>query len=432
MIFSHSRIIVFGRYPVPGKTKTRLIPVLGAVGAAELQRRMTLRCLDRLTKADLAPLTFCYTGAGHRRVRRWLGDDLDLQPQINGDLGSRMQRAMQRAFAKGAKRVVLLGTDVPGMTPGLVRQALDHLADHDLVLGPSRDGGYWLVGAPQPVPIFSPIDWGTSRVLAQTLELARRHNLRTVQLEPRQDLDTPEDLDQWTGGQKLPRPYLSVIIPTLNEAECIAATAASVADKDTEVIVVDGGSRDQTEILARRAGARVVFSGKGRAVQQNTGASLAAADVLLFLHADTRLPRDFLNQIFETLMDARVVMGAFRFKTDFEHRGMRLVEKAALLRARLLKLPYGDQGFFLRRDEFRRVGGFPQTAIAEDLFLARRLARRGRLALAPGHAVTCGRRWRDIGIVRATLINYLIAGGCLLGVDPGRLAPLYNLWVGKR
>ena len=432
MTTSLSRIIVFGRYPVPGKTKTRLIPVLGAVGAAELQRRMTLGCLDQLTKAGLAPLTFCYTGAGLRRVRRWLGDDLDLQPQIGGDLGFRMQRAMEQAFAKGAQRVVLLGTDVPAMTSALVRQALDHLSDHDLVLGPSRDGGYWLVGARQPVPVFSPVDWGTSRVLAQTLDLARRHNLRAARLEPQQDLDTPRDLDRWAGGQKLPRPYLSVIIPALNEAGCIEATVAGAAGRDVEVIVVDGGSLDQTGTLARRAGARVVSSAKGRAAQQNAGAALATGDVLLFLHADTRLPRDFSSQVFETLMDDRVVLGAFRFKTDFEHRGMRLIEKTAHLRARLLNLPYGDQGFFLRRDLFEQAGGFPETAIAEDLFLARRLARRGRVALAPGYAVTSGRRWRDIGIGRATLINYLIAGGCLLGVDPGRLASLYTLWAGKR
>ncbi|MEJ2040278.1 MAG: TIGR04283 family arsenosugar biosynthesis glycosyltransferase [Desulfosarcinaceae bacterium] len=427
-----SRIIVFGRYPVPGRTKTRLIPALGGLGAAELQRRLTLQCLDKLAKAGLAPVTFCYCGASQSRVRRWLGGGIDLEAQSPGGLGLRMQKAMAQAFARGAHRVVLLGTDVPGMTAGLVRQALDLLADHDVVLGPTLDGGYWLVGARRPVPVFDGIDWSTSLVLDQTLDLARKYKLNVALLDPRLDLDTPADLDRWEGGKKLSRPYLSVIIPALNEAGRIEAAVGGVAGDETEVIVVDGGSRDETMALARRAGARVMSSPRGRAVQQNTGAALAGADVLLFLHADTRLPRDFLNQVFEVLMDARVVLGAFRFRTDFDHWGMRLIEKTAHARARLLSLPYGDQGFFLRREMFRKAGGFPEVAIAEDLLFARRLARMGHLALAPGQAVTSGRRWRDVGIGRATLVNYLIAGGCMLGVDPARLAPLYRLWTGKR
>jgi len=282
------------------------------------------------------------------------------------------------------------------------------------------------------VRLFDGIAWGTGRVLAQTLELAQRHGLRVACLDPLDDLDEPDDLIHWPAGQKLPKPYLSVVIPALDEGRCIEAVVSKVSGRDTEVIVVDGGSRDNTAGLARIAGARVAAAPRGRAVQQNTGAALATADVLLFLHADTQPPEDFAAQVFETLMDPRIVLGAFRFKTDWDHWGMRLIEKTAYLRARLLGLPYGDQGFFLRRETFERVGGFPETAIAEDLLLARRLARLGRLAMAPSPAVTSGRRWRQVGIGRATLMNYVIAGGCLFGVDPGRLAPLYKLWTKPR
>ena len=108
---------------------------------------------------------------------------------------------------------------------------------------------------------------------------------------------------------------------------------------------------------------------------------------------------------------------------------MRLIERLANVRSHLFKLPYGDQAFFMPAQVFRRVGGFPEAAIAEDLLLARRMARLGRLAMAPGHAVTSGRRWRAIGVWRATAINYLVAGGCLLGMDTKRLAPLYRKWL---
>jgi hypothetical protein len=121
-----------------------------------------------------------------------------------------------------------------------------------------------------------------------------------------------------------------------------------------------------------------------------------------------------------------VALGAFRFATDWDYPAMRWIERAANQRAAYLKWPYGDQAFFMRRDMFDRAGGFPPTAIAEDLFLARRMARLGRIVLAPGTAVTSARRWRERGIGRTTLINYMIAGGCLLGVDPGWLARWYK------
>jgi uncharacterized protein len=153
----------------------------------------------------------------------------------------------------------------------------------------------------------------------------------------------------------------------------------------------------------------------GRAWQQNEGARHAGGRVLLFLHADTRLPDDFGAQVFELLMDPGTVLGAFQFKTDWDHWAMRWIERAAYVRSAHLHRPYGDQGLFLRKTVFAKVGGFPLVPIAEDLYLVRRLARMGRIALAPGTAVTSGRRWRRVGIGRTTLINALIAGGCLLG-----------------
>jgi hypothetical protein len=128
-------------------------------------------------------------------------------------------------------------------------------------------------------------------------------------------------------------------------------------------------------------------------------------------------------------MDSRVVAGAFQFKTDLSKRRMRLIEKAVHIRSTWFQMPYGDQGIFLHKDLFDRIGGFTPAPIAEDLFLVRRLARMGRIGLAPVPVVTSGRRWRKIGVWRATLINYLIAGGCLLRVPASYLAPLYALWT---
>jgi hypothetical protein len=251
-------------------------------------------------------------------------------------------------------------------------------------------------------------------------------------LDPLNDIDTPDDFKAWQPRQDWQGPYLSVVLPVLNEAERIEKTIGQVQSLHTQVIVVDGGSQDRTVELARKHGAKVVSCPPGRAAQQNLGASHATGRVLLFLHADTRLPPEFEAQLFEILLDPKVVLGAFRFKTDMQAPGMRLIENAANFRSTRFRLPYGDQGFFMRRRDFLRIGGFPNVPIAEDLLLARRLARIGRIETAPGHAVTSARRWRSLGIVRTTLINYLIAGGCLLGIDPARLASLYGLWTKKK
>jgi len=425
--YRHRQVILFGRYPVPGLTKTRLIPALGTLAAADLQRRLTEQAVAGLAGNCTAPLSFAFTGGTREQVRRWLGRfKIQAVAQPEGDLGRRMRRVLDQALDKGARQAVLVGTDVPGLTAGHVRMAFEALAGHDLVLGPSADGGYWLVGCRRPLDLFDGIAWGTPEVLARTLAAAQKQGLSTALLPELQDIDTEADLKRWQPRGQWRRPYLSVVIPALNEAPGIAETIARVQAKGIEIIVADGGSRDGTPALARHAGAAVVETPRGRAVQQNRGADAATGRVLLFLHADTRLPADFGPQLFELLMDPAVALGAFRFATDWAHPAMRWIACAANWRSSCLGMPYGDQAFFMRRERFDQAGGFPPAAIAEDLFLARRMARLGRIGLAPGAAVTSARRWRMRGIVRTTVINYLIAGGCLLGADPSRLAPLYN------
>lgn len=421
------RLIVFGRYPVPGRVKSRLIPFVGELGAAELQRRWTERAIDISLGAFLAPVEFCCTGGRLGQIHRWLGRRMvSIRPQTNGDLGSRMKSAIDTALGQGCQQVVLIGTDVPQMESRHLAAAFETLADHDVVLGPTLDGGYWLVGCRRPADIFTDMAWGSSDVLNQTLAAADKQGLSVAQLAPLNDMDTEADLVAWQPQKQWRRPYLTVIIPALNEASFVTAAVQQVQSPDIQTIVVDGGSTDGTAARAEEAGAKVIDAPPGRALQQNAGARLAAGQVLLFLHADARLPTGFAQQIFETLMDRRTVLGAFEFKTDYHHRGMQLIEKAVHIRSKVFHLPYGDQALFMPKAVFENVGGFPQVPIAEDLFLVRRLAGLGRIGLAPGAVITSGRLWRAMGIWRYTIINYLIAGGCLLGIDPRQMAPLYR------
>ncbi len=424
------RLIVFGRYPVPGRTKTRLIPALGPAGAAYLQRQLTEKIVEKAEAFALGRgvnVEVCFEGGSEQKMRCWLGSDLPLSRQAQGDLGTRMYAAFLTAFLRGCSRAVLIGTDIPELTTDHLRQAFDALSENDLVIGPSRDGGYWLIGLNSPACLFEGIKWGSRAVLGQTLALANGQGLRVKELDYLTDIDTEKELRERLPDRTEKTPYVSVIIPALNEALNIEKTISKARNRDAEVIVVDGGSGDDTVAQAIRAGARIEKSSRGRAVQQNRGASVAHGRVLLFLHADTHLPDGYINHIFEALMDSETVAGAFRFKTDLDHPLMKLIEFATNIPSRYLKLPYGDQGLFFRRAVFEAVGGFQEVSIAEDLFLMHRISKQGRIGIVPVHAMTSGRRWQTRGLLRTTLINQIIVAGCCLGISSRVLAKLYRV-----
>jgi len=426
---ARKQIIIFGRYPEPGRSKTRLASHLGSYGAADLQRRFTELTVSkaRETREKIRlDIRFCFEGGNEQKLRRWLGEDILYSGQVEGDLGTRMRIAFEKAFKEGYQKVLLFGTDIPGFQEGCLGQAFEALGRYDLVLGPSTDGGYWLLGLGKPIDLFENVAWGTDKVLEQTLEIARSRQLTFFELEPVTDIDTIEDLREWDLAESTGLPYLSVVIPTLNEAGHIKKTIEKARNSEAEIIVVDGGSTDGTIDLAAESGVKLVSSPRGRAIQQNHGAGFSKGRVLLFLHADTLLPSDYMDYIYDTLMDPSVLMGAFGFKTDLSGPAIRVIEWIANFRSSRFKLPYGDQAFFMRKATFDSVGGFPEIAIAADLYFARRVSEMGRIATLRIPAITSARRWRSLGIFQVTLINLIIVVGCYLGVPPERLALLYR------
>jgi rSAM/selenodomain-associated transferase 2 len=339
-----------------------------------------------------------------------------------------MHEAFRQAFQEGVEKVVIVGTDCPGLTEDLTQEAFAGLDQGDVALGPAKDGGYYLIGLRRPMEeLFRGIPWGTGEVLAKTLETARRLGLRVSLLKLLDDVDRPEDLPAWekfSSTPSLPSPLISIIIPTLDEEENIAACLASGrTSPNTEMIVVDGGSRDRTGEIARSCGAKVIQSVPGRARQMNAGAESATGDLLLFLHADTRLPRGFAHFVRRILSLPGALAGAFEFRLDAASPGLRLVERVTNWRSRCLQLPYGDQAIFIRSSLFREVGGFPDLPIMEDFAFIRRLKKkkRGRIHTASLPAITSARRWRVLGIWNTTLINQLIILAYYLGLSPARI-----------
>ena len=225
------------------------------------------------------------------------------------------------------------------------------------------------------------------------------------------------------------KPLLSIIIPTLNEADHIDRILGQASrGEGVEIIVVDGGSTDATRERAAAHGVRLSGSPVGRARQMNQGAALARGEIYFFLHADSRLPRGYDGVIRRTLEDDDVAAGAFSLGIEADTPGLRFIESWANLRSRWLDLPYGDQGLFLKAARFRACGGFPDLPIMEDVVMIGRLRRTGRIRTVPECLYTSPRRWQRLGVLRTTFVNQAVLTGFLLGVAPGRLARWYRRW----
>lgn len=437
-----TQLIVFTRYPEPGSTKTRLIPALGAEGAALLQRRLTSHTLDMVRafqeqvpyKAEVQ-----FAGRDASAMQDLFGDDITCVPQQGKDLGERLHHAIQTALHSDADRVIVIGADCPHLDTKTLTQAHQQLERHDVVLGPAEDGGYYLIGLKSPQEaLFQDIPWGTDAVLAKTLQKVDAAGLKRKLLPTLSDIDYPEDLvlcRQWPQlvDGILPTPVagrLSIVIPTLNEATRLADTLQTVRSRcseqcDLEIIVADGGSQDATAEIATQYQAKVVACNPGRGIQMNAGAALASGETLLFLHADAQLPQRY-DEIVRSTLVGESIAGAFRLQIDHDTPGLRMVAHLANLRSRVLQRPYGDQGLFLRLQTFCELGGFRNWPLMEDFELVQRLRKRGRIQLADASMTVSARRWQKRGIMRTTCLNQAIVLAWRMGVSPQRLAMWYR------
>jgi rSAM/selenodomain-associated transferase 2/rSAM/selenodomain-associated transferase 1 len=431
------RLILMCKYPRPGAVKTRLGPALGMDRACDLHRALVAHTVAEMTRfaaqgGDGVCLEARVADApDEASARAWLGAGLSIRPQGDGDLGQRMARAVESAIDDGVEAVVVIGGDCPELTATQLGMAFAALVQKDLVLGPASDGGYYLIGLQRACPaLFAGIAWGGPEVRAQTLAIARERALAVTLLAELSDVDVPADLALWArtpAARTTGRGGISVIIPTLNEAAILETTLEAVRlGNPHEMMVVDGGSHDRTAEVARAAGAIYLSTNRGRAAQMNFGAAAATGEFLLFLHADTLLPSDYPSQVRSTLVSPGVAGGAFGFAIADDFPGRKLIEWGTNRRARRGQLPYGDQGLFVTRAVFERVGGFPDQPIMEDYEFVQRLRHCGTIVIARNFARTSGRRWQRRGAIGTTLLNQLIVLGYRCGISPARLARWYR------
>jgi rSAM/selenodomain-associated transferase 2 len=220
----------------------------------------------------------------------------------------------------------------------------------------------------------------------------------------------------------------SIIVPVLNEEavleEQLAYLTQQCVGQNCELIIVDGGSSDGTVSIAERYG-EVIHSPGGRATQMNAGAAIASGDVLIFLHADTRLPNDAFDAIEQALASSRVVGGAFRVCFNCDLWPYRLVAFSVNLRSRLRTLFTGDQAYFIRAISFHTIGGYPDQPLMEDLEIINRLRKIGKVVLLPQYVTTSARRHEKIGLIRSVLFMWYLRTLYRFGVSPVQLQRMY-------
>jgi len=197
-------LLVFVKYPTPGTVKTRLVPKLTPEQAATLCRAMTEDTLRSMRRSDSYQTTVCFTPASaYREVRSWLGPDVSLQEQCEGNLGARQYHAIRRAVEAGFGKAVIIGSDCPTIAASDIETALQALDDADVVIGPAEDGGYYLIGARRPVrSIFEGISWSTEKVLRETTARVEEAGLTLELLDVKSDIDSYDDLERYYASVK--------------------------------------------------------------------------------------------------------------------------------------------------------------------------------------------------------------------------------------
>jgi hypothetical protein len=429
-------VVVMARAPVPGAAKTRLEPLLGAEGAARLQGELIRHTLAWSAAAAptwlaLTPPDAAFEGLVPGRVERFA--------QADGELGARMAAAAGHILAVHDGPVAVIGTDAPLLGPRHLAAAEAALAaGHDAAIVPARDGGYVLIALARELPAafeLSAPEWGGRRVLELTRRALQQAGLTVAILDAVRDLDTPADALALRADPRCPaalrralEPLVSIVVPVLGEEAMIGGLLDHLASLPGrwERIVADGGSSDRTCELAgaHPSAPRIVHAPRGRANQMNAGAAVAGGEVVLFLHADTRLPAGAHASVTAALADPALLGGNFALRFDGEDRFSRLLGRWYALQRRA-GIYYGDSAIWLRRAAFERLGGYRPLPIMEDYDLVRRLQRDGPTRCLPGPARTSARRWERYGLARTIGSWVVIRWLFIAGVEPRRLARLY-------
>ena len=411
-------LLIFLRYPDAGKVKRRLSEEVGPERAAEVYEKLIRRTLgvagDFKRRAPEARVVLFHTPQDPvEKLRNKFRGPWEFCPQQGKHLGARMANALRAAFATGANKAVLIGTDLSDIEATDIEGAFRNIGKKVAVLGPAADGGFYLIGTDRPIgaPLhFS--TWGTGKVFSRTARELEAGGFRIHLAAERHDVDCKRDLDR-VGSDFLFAGSVSIIIPTLAEAHKLSPLLLYLQSSlwpGDEIVVVQGGAFEKAALRRISPSLAVVSTRKGRGIQQNAGAILSRGTILFFLHDDSVPPPEFPYLIRRACRDHHAALGCFKLRFLPSNRALGLIAAWANLRTALFKLPYGDQGLFCRKEVFERVGGFGRSYLMEDVDLAGKFRKMGQgggaISILPVPVYSSSDRYLRKGILKASLLNH--------------------------
>jgi rSAM/selenodomain-associated transferase 2/rSAM/selenodomain-associated transferase 1 len=448
-------LVIFCRRPTLGIGKQRIAAELGQPAALHIAHLLLAATIEDTRswpgKVILAP--------ANREDVSWakaLIPEVTVIPQPEGNLGQRINHVDTLARSQGARKVLFVGSDAPGMEPDDLTAAATSLNTHDAVFIPAADGGITLMGATKSWPTLGSLAWETSELFAGLLTRCESVGWNCATLATGFDVDTQVDLVlatkqlenderparqalcQWINSAELehletpydtPRPdSISVVIPVYGEAQELDRLLSQLADLSSpidEILVVDGAAISACRDTCAQHDVSYYQDKANRGAQMHFGSTLARSDILWFLHVDATPPLDAAQSIHEHLALGHSG-GYFKFEFGGKRRWYKQLLAAAINLRTRVGVPYSDQGIFVRQRAYCAAGGFAPEPLFEEVPLVRNLRRMETFAPMTASIDVAPRRWERDGWLRRSLKNRMLAVRYMLGASPAELAKSYQ------
>ncbi len=426
-------LIIFMRYPEPGRVKTRLSAGIGAQEASRTYEKLARTTLGVASdfaerQEDVSLFLFYDPPEKSTEMKERFPGPWHFIPQRGEHLGVRMGNAIEQTMARGFSQVVLVGSDIAHPSSRDYSRAFSILERGLVPLGPAQDGGFYLIGLNRYCHApFAPRTWGQGTVFRRTRQLLQSCGFLTEDLPTRTDVDREDDLESLR-DDFLHKTQLSVVIPTVGDPAEIKRRITGMQKQlwpGDEIVIASAEGTFPCTKEEDLEPVRCVKGPMGRGRQLNRGAGASRNNLLLFLHDDSLPPPQFPYLVRRTLQDEEVSLGCFSLEFTPSSPSLALIARWANVRSAFLKMPYGDQGLFCRRETFERVSGFRKPFIFEDVDFVRSCRSHGRLEVLNHPMLSSSRRYLKKGVLKASLHNHFMVFLYFLGVENRRLHQFY-------
>jgi len=432
-------LICFTKEPLEGKVKTRLAKSIGDTEATKIYKLMLNQILDLHVRDDIDKFVFTQTySSDYKKYFK----DIKIFIQIGDNIGEKMSNAFITLFTQGYEQVILVGADIPLLDEKIIHDAFDALKHHHATINKSEDGGYYLIGFSKEYfkqKSFE-IDF-SSAVFNRTLEALKPLHVKIG--KELFDIDYIADLRRFNSlnlqtklGLHVKKllssyPSISVIIPVYFEKENLPKTLqnlkANAKELNYEIIISDTPDVTTIDDIDTTSCFTCKALKAGRAYQLNEGAKMARGEILFFLHADTFLPKNWDEKIYNLYTQNKNLVGAFSLGINTDKLFIKFIEFLANVRVYFTNTPYGDQGQFFSSTLFHQIAGYNELPLMEDIAIIKKIHQKNiKVKILKSKIYTSDRRWKTEGILYTSLRNRVLSTLYYFGISAEKLKRYYK------